>query len=62
VGIYRATWPINASWLLLLRAGLYLDLFAYHEDTGAGGLVDGLMHNVLMVVAEPVDLGEKVWM
>ena len=32
-----------------LRAGLYLDLFAHHEDTGAGGLVDGLMHNVLMV-------------
>jgi len=50
------TWPINASWL---RAGLYLDLFAYHEDTDSGGLVDrlmydrlmhdGLMHNVLMV-------------
>lgn len=39
-------------WLVLWCASLQgsiLDLFAYHEDTGAGGLVDGLMRNVLMV-------------
>jgi hypothetical protein len=49
VRLFAVTWPINASWLLLSASGAYLDLFAYHEDTGAGGLVDGLMHNVLIV-------------
>lgn len=48
-GIYREPGRSTRHGYCFLRAGLYLDLFAHHEDTGAGGLVDELMHNVLMV-------------
>ena len=48
VGIYGVTWPINTSWLLLSTIGALPRPVCLSGDTDAGGLVDGLMYDVLM--------------